>query len=182
MNADIFHKKAKELHRVVNQVIPKRAKNLGVQFFKSRFRAQGWLDESFQPWPKRKKADKKRPGRAILMDRGKLRNSIRGEVRNNGAEIVFGSSEKHARIHNEGGTITHPARQRIITHKIYTRGKRKGRVLFHKNNQNATFGKKVNTGSYTIKMPKRQFMGPSAHLNRIIKRDIENQIRKIFQS
>lgn len=72
MNADILHKKAKELHRVVNQVIPKRAKDLGVQFFKSRFRAQGWLDESFQPWPKRKKADKKRPGRAILKDRGNV--------------------------------------------------------------------------------------------------------------
>ena len=65
----IIEQKSSELRRELNKM-PRIARDLGVQFFKSRFRAQGWLDSSFQKWPKRKKTDKKRPGRAILIGRG----------------------------------------------------------------------------------------------------------------
>src|SRR5690606_28537629 len=148
----ILLQKARRVQIYMNHRAPRHAKDLGVQFFKSRFRAQGWLDRSFKPWAKRKKTDKRRPGRNILMDRGKLRNSIRGNI--NGGTITFGSDVKYAKIHNEGGSITHPARERVITHKVYKSGKRKGKALFARNNQNATYGKKVNVGSYNITMPK----------------------------
>lgn len=173
-------KQAKALHIYINHRLPKEAKDLGLQFFKSRFRAQGWLDQGFKPWPKRKKKDKRRPGRAVLMDRGKLRNSIRAEI--HADHIVFGTDVPYAKIHNEGGSITHPARTRIITHKRYKSGKHKGKVLFARNNHTASFSKKISTGSYTINMPQRQFMGKSAHLNRIIGRKIETQIRKILNT
>lgn len=178
-NADkIIKAKAKQLQRYMNSQLPKQAKDLGIQFFKSRFRAQGWLGESFKPWAKRKKKDKRRPGRNILMDRGKLRNSIRAVI--SGDTITFGSDVPYAKIHNEGGTISHAEGKRIITHKVYKSGKRKGKVLFHQNNAKATFSKKVDVGSYKIQMPKRKFMGNSAHLNNIIKRKMETSVKNIM--
>jgi phage gpG-like protein len=174
-----MQRQAKELHRYANNVLPKQAKDMGLHFFKSRFRAQGWLDNSFKPWPKRKRVDKKRPGRAILMDRGKLRNSIRANV--NGDTIIFGTDVPYAKVHNEGGTITIGARNQIIAHKRYRRGKHKGKVLFSKNNKDASFAKKVSIKTRTIKMPQRQFMGESAHLNKVINRKIESELKKIFK-
>lgn len=180
---EIIQQKAKELHRYMNGQLPRTAKNLGLQFFQSRFRSQGWLDESFQPWPKRKKQDKRRPGRNILIDRGRLRNSLRGQINVGTGDIsvVFGTDVPYAKIHNEGGTIRHPGGERVITHRRYTRGQRKGRSLFARNNRSATWSRKVNVGPYDIKMPKRQFMGKSAHLNRIIQRKIENDITNILK-
>lgn len=175
----IIKAKAKLTHTYVNTKLPRQAKDLGLQFFKSRFRAQGWYDQSFQPWPRRKKKDKRRPGRALMIDRGRLRNSLRASI--SGSKITFGTDVPYSKIHNEGGTIHHPGGERILAHKRITRGKRKGRVLFAKNNSNATFSQKAKVGPYTIKMPKRQFMGPSAHLDKVIKRKIELEIRKIFK-
>lgn len=179
MSTKIISIKGKAVTRYITQVYPKQARDLGLQFFKSRFRAQGWLDETFKPWPKRKKADKRRPGRNILMDRGKLRNSIRGVI--TPGVVTFGTDVKYAKVHNEGGTILHPGGERKLIFKRYTRGKRKGRQLFHKNNSAATFGRKVNVGSYEIKMPQRQFMGNSAHLNKIITRKITTEVLKILK-
>ncbi len=60
----------------------------------------------------RKRKDKKRPGRAILMNRGRLRNSIRGTIQ--GDTIVFGTDVPYAKIHNEGGTIQRHARSELF--------------------------------------------------------------------
>lgn len=169
--------KTNKLRTELNKM-PRIVKDLGVAFFKSRFRAQGWLDESFTPWPKRKKTDKRRPGRGILMDRGRLRNSIRGTV--NGTDIVFGSDVPYAKIHNEGGTIQHPAREGIIAHRRFKTGSKAGRVQFSRNNKSASFAKKVKFSNYQTQIPKRQFMGDSAHLRRIVRRKIETTIVKVF--
>ena len=74
MPEKIFPKKAKELHQYMNKTMPKQIRDMGLQFFISRFRKQGWHDKSFEPWAKRKSNDK-RKGRAILIDKGRLRKS-----------------------------------------------------------------------------------------------------------
>lgn len=159
-----------ELKQELNK-LPRIAKDLGVSFFKSRFRAQGWLDTTFQPWAKRKKTDKRRPGRAILMDRGKLRNSIRGEVR--GTDIVFGSDVPYAKIHNEGGTIGKHARSETFVRNRTKKGKFK---------RGTTAGRGFSFKASSHTMPQRQFMGNSAHLNKLIIRKIETTVKKVFSN
>lgn len=174
----MFRIRAEKLKKAMNTTIPREVKNIGITFFKQRFRSQGWLDTGFHPWAKRKKVDKRRPGRNILMDRGKLRNSIRGKVKN--GDIVFGSDAPYAKIHNEGGTITIPPRTQILTFKRFKGGKKKGKTQFARNNQNASFSQKVQNKGGTIKMPKRQFMGHSYYLDVKIKGLINNHIKRIL--
>lgn len=178
-NEMMFYIRAQKLKDAFNKEIPREVKEMGVTFFKGRFRSQGWLDTGFHPWPKRKKKDKKRPNRAILMDRGKLRNSIRGEVR--GSSIVFGSDIPYAKVHNEGGTITIPPRQQILAFRKFKSGKRKGRTLIARNDQRATFAQKVQNRGGKIKMPKRQFMGESRYLTLKIKSAVNIRVNQIMK-
>lgn len=175
----MIEKKAKQLHQYMNKTLPKQIRDMGLHFFISRFREQGWRDKNFEPWEKRKKNDK-RKGRAILIDRGRLRNSIRADIK--GESIIFGTDVPYAKVHNEGGLVNRKGGMRIVAHKKYTRGKHAGRTLFHKNNKQATFAKKVEIKASSFNMPKRQFIGESAHLNKVITKKIENSIKQIFKS
>lgn len=175
----MFRIRAEKIRKAMNSTIPREVKELGVSFFKGRFRSQGWLDTGFHPWRKRKKLDKKRPGRNILMDRGKLRNSIRGEVR--GGDIIFGSDRPYAKVHNEGGTVNIPARTQILHFKKYKSGKRKGKTLFARNNAQASFGQKVENKGGSFQMPKRQFMGESKYLTIKIKSLVDKHIKQILK-
>lgn len=49
--------------------------NDAVNHFKDSFTNQGFQDETIEKWAPRKRADRKRPGRGILIDSGKLRRS-----------------------------------------------------------------------------------------------------------
>jgi len=174
----ILQKRAERLHAYMNKQLPKEVRKIGLQFFLSRFREQGWLDKSFEPWAKRKGKDR-RKGRAILIDKGRLRNSIRADIK--GHSIIFGTDVPYAKIHNEGGTINRKGGEKVLAFKAYTRGKHKGRTLFHANSERADYAQKAQISDYTIDMPKRQFIGESAHLNKVLKRKIENDIKKILK-
>lgn len=176
----IISQKARELQAEINK-LPGTAKNLGLQFFITRFRAQGWRDDTFKPWAKRKRTDKRRPGRAILMDRGRLRSSIRARV--SGPDVIFGTDVPYARIHNEGGTIKRHARSELFVRNRYKRGA-KGKMFggmgaFKKG---TTPGKGMTFRAHEVRMPKRQFMGESKHLNNVITRKIQTTITKVFPS
>lgn len=79
------------------------AKIAGVNFFKQNFRRQGFLDLSLAPWQKRTisiGAD-----RGVLIQSGKLRDSIHA-VSNGINNINFQTDPlPYAKIHNEGGYI-----------------------------------------------------------------------------
>ena len=161
--------KTLELEQAINK-LPKKVKDIGVQFFKSRFRAQGWYDSTFMPWKARKGKDTKGKGRAILIKSGRLRNSIRGRVF--GSDIVFGSDVKYAKVHNEGGLITKHARSELFVRNRYTSGRFK---------KGTSPGQGHTYKSSTYKMPKRQFMGDSAHLRKLVTRTIENTVKNVFK-
>jgi phage gpG-like protein len=79
---------------------------------------------------------------------GRLRRSLRKQVRGN---IIFISTDvPYAEIHNEGGTIQ--ATANVPQHSRKTK-KGKSQVKAH-------------TRRINIKMPRRQFMGESAFLNK----------------
>lgn len=102
-------------------------------------------------WKPSKRAQKQ--GGKTLQDTGQLAASISQQYTSNSA--VVGTNKKYAAIHQFGGTIQIPARDRILHFKTYTKGKFKGRTLFARNNKRATYGMKVHIKAYKVTMPPR---------------------------
>jgi phage gpG-like protein len=165
-------------------IIVREVKSQGLRFFKSSFRKQGFTDKVFIPWRRRKndpnshsaKFGRKRiKGRAILVQSGDLRRSIKGVARPN--EVVFSSDLPYARIHNDGGTISHPGGTGFIP--------KKGGAVFISNSKRKELeaeGKKVLvTKPHKIKMPRRRFMGPSAFLMEELSAMAEKRLKKLWK-
>lgn len=115
-------------------------------------------------WRARKKETRLSKGKPLLVARRDLYNAIRALGPNS-----FGvAGIPYARIHNQGGAITHPARTRQMTFKTYKAGKHKGKTLFHKNNKNASFSRKAQSSAYTINIPQRKFIGETPELKKYL--------------
>lgn len=122
----------------------------GVNFFQDSFQNQGFTDEFFQAWDKRK--NDLDPGRKILVKSSFLMQSIQVFDANE-KRITFGSDAEHAEIHNNGGTvkinITTKARKYFwFMFKATGAGMWKALALTKKQ-------------TITITIPKRQFIGES---------------------
>ena len=148
--------------------LPRRAATLAVNFSKQRFRDQNWVDNTTQPWAKRKqgwvKESRKRQGRAVLVDTGRLRRSIRTvHVDNDSATI--GTDVPYARVHNDGfrGRIT----QNVRTHTRTVR-KKAVRVKAHERTRR-------------VNIPRRRFIGASPILERQINRMMTVEIIKAIK-
>lgn len=163
--------------------------NDAVNFFLDRFREQGWLGTGFQPWRQRKAVTKwggttkRNSGRAILIDSGRLRRSIRATSIMNG-EIKIGSDVPYAKAHNEG------MRLGLIQQVGQFERKRFGQAIVKKKTlkkrSNITWGK-VQTGTIKVKahtrrvnmrIPQRQFMGDSQVLRAKLIRRLETELMK----
>lgn len=125
-----------------------------LNFYKESFKRQGFIDERYEAWKERKaptnrKAARRTGKRAILVQTGRLRRSLRKRVINTTIEIL--TDVPYAQIHNEGGTIQGTATVRQHTRR--TKLGVKSNVTAHT--------RKVN-----MRIPKRQFMGESALLNK----------------
>ena len=175
--------------------------NTAKVFFVESFRKQGWDDKSVQKWKKRQVSERKgrgskksaaelgtvrsvKAGRAILVKTGDLRRSIKRNPANRAAlSIKISTDLPYAKVHNDGETINVSGRKGsgTITRSIrgnagfkdgkFTRGRAK-KVTFQ--------GKEYTTGAYSIKMPKRQFMGDSYNLNEKVKAIIVKRLDKVF--
>lgn len=69
----------------------------------------------------------------------------------NNNEAAVGTNKRYAAIHQFGGEILIPSRDRIMNFKKFRSGKRKGKVRFAKE-KDANFSQKVLGKSYTIHM------------------------------
>lgn len=93
--------------------------------FDRNFERQGFFSDN--TWKPRKRADKNRRQRAILIKSGRLRNSIGARINYGRSEVVFTSSLPYAKVHNEGGKagrgkgFTMPQRQFIGHHPAVDR-------------------------------------------------------------
>lgn len=158
-----------------------------VVFYKQRFQEQAWADNTTQPWAKRKPGAKRNRGRAILIDTGRLRRSIR-VISATQSSVTIGTDVPYARAHNEGfrGTVTVPAHTRSKYEKLKV-----GTGVFSiktKNERTRTEKRAVEGGDITVKsytkrmnLPRRQFMGASATLNKQINRLITAEINKALK-
>lgn len=124
-----------------------------LNFFKRSFEVQGWAGDSFERWPARKPGAVRGRGRAILVDTGRLRRSIRITAKGT-TYVVVGTSVPYARGHNDGSTIT----------KTVTVGGHSRRV------KGGTTNVRSHPRKMNLKLPKRRFIGNSRALNKAIAR------------
>lgn len=158
-----FHKlsrKADEFNRLLTRM-PRLIGTEAVNFSKKRFREQSWVDHGSDPWKKRKPGAVRNKGRGLLVDSGKLRNSIR--ITKSGRNFVtIGSSVPYAEIHNKGGVINIPVTDRM---------RKWGWAMFAKTNDSKFKGLALTKKTMLhVRMPKRKFMGQSAVLRQKTKR------------
>jgi len=140
--------------------LPLLVGNEAVNFTLNNFQMQGFMGNTFQPWATRRTGWKrdKRKGRALLIDSGRLRRSIR-ITRITTDSVAIGTDVKYAKAHNEGVSIGV-----IQTVRSFTR----------KNG----VGVSAHTRRVNIRIPKRQFIGPSPYLNARITRIVSAQFLK----
>jgi len=141
-------------YRVAVLRVPLLAGNEAVNFTLDNFKMQGFLGATFQPWATRKTGWKrdKRKGRALLIDTGRLRRSIR-ITRITADSVSIGSNVKYAQAHNQGASIS-------VIQSV--------RSFSRSNGSNV----KAHTRRVNVKIPRRQFMGNSPYLNARISRVI----------
>lgn len=145
------------------QKLPTEIGAEAVTFFKEGFNKQGWQGSSgLEPWKERKKPIK---GRKILIGKGtgNLKRGIVKRVTGNTVIItVEGIAEAYADIHNFGGIIKVPYKVGPKTRQnSYAK---KPKIPFVVPNIKAS-GK----SHYEINMPRRQFIGHSSQLDKLLK-------------
>ncbi len=141
--------------------LPNQIAVVAVAFTKERFQQQNWMDQIAQAWSPRKSRREggTRRSQTLLVNTGRLKRSIR-KISANQNLIVVGTDSKYGQIHNDGGTINKTVNIGSFTKRGYTRVRNDRRENVRSHTVNA-HSRRMNT---TI--PKRQFIGNSAELNR----------------
>ncbi|RKR83203.1 virion morphogenesis family protein [Mucilaginibacter gracilis] len=157
-----------------------------VAFSKERFRQQNWIDNSTEPWKKRKAESwgrKSRKGRGILVDTGRLFRSVR-KIIARADLVVIGTDVPYAQMHNDGGRFKFNQHVKAYTRKqnsveeVSRPGARTARYV---KQQTGVVQVRAFTRKMQINMPRRRFMGNSAYLNRRLERLMANEIVKAAQ-
>ena len=146
--------------------LPRAIGTEAVNFAKDNFRKQGFQDVGVKRWRKRKPGSNRNRGRAILVDTGKLKRSIR-ITRITRTQVHIGSNVEYAQVHNEGLRVSGSANVR--SHRRTTRTGARTRVRAH-------------TRRVNFRMPKRQFIGPSKELDRRIQKYIRKSLLRVFNA
>ena len=98
--------------------IPRTVGGLAVTFFKESWRRQGWLDKSLQKWLPCRHPSPSDAGKAILVQRGHLRNSIR-ILSSDSQSVAVGSTLPYAEPHNDGGRGSVTVRRHTSYRQLY---------------------------------------------------------------
>lgn len=145
-----------------------------VNHFLDAFRNQSWEGTAWPPRSARTSARSNR-GRALLVDSGRLRRSVR-VVETRSGYVRVGTDVPYAKIHNEGGPAT--MNQSVSAHRRRAHVRRRqGREI-----QVAAHDVAAHSRTVRIVMPRRQFMGNSPALERKIQAAAEKIIKKIIES
>lgn len=145
---------------------------------------------SANAWAKKRHDDGKG---SLLVRSGALRRSISSRV--SGDQLVYSSSELYATIHNEGGEIEVTAKMKRFFWAMYYQAS--GGVVYSvkmkrardtkRNRQlsaEATFFKRMALKKVgdKIKIPKRQFIGHSPEVERIVREVVEDNIQEYLNN
>lgn len=125
-----------------------------VRFVTRNFDKGGFHDGALQRWkPRKNKKAKRNKGRALLVNTGQLRDSVR-VIRADHRQVVVGTDVPYAKVHNEGGL------QQVRAH-----------------NRTSKKGKRYKVKGYSYTATRRQFIGKSKTLTRHLKRQLVGMIK-----
>lgn len=165
----------------VLQYAPNMLGNDAVNFFLDNFKRQGWLGNTLEPWKKRSSKAKRNTGRAILIDSGRLRRSIRITSVSTGS-VTIGTDVPYAKAHNEGfrGTVNVKAfnRNKYSKEKVGSGKLTKKGVERMKTVQRISSTSTVKGHTRKVNLPKRQFMGESPYLTKQLQRRLQAELMK----
>lgn len=154
--------------------------------FDQNFERQAFFSQAWQ----RRKRPIRNEGRAILVDTGQLRRSIKSRI--NGDTIAFYTDLPYAAIHNDGGEIVVTQKmKRFFWHKYYQAtgafgrkkdGSQRNDKRTIQLSDEAQFWKflalkKVGT---TIRIPRRRFLGASPEVEKAVRDIIEENLQQYF--
>lgn len=154
--------------------------------FDRNFERQAFFNEAWQ-----RRSTPIRPGGSILIDTGKLRQSI--SSRTTDSSITFCSTLPYAAIHNDGGEIKVTARmKRFFWHKYHEatgsfgrkkNGERRNDKRTVQLSTEAEFWKHMALmkEGKSIKIPRRRFLGASPEVEQAVKDIIEENLAEYFE-
>lgn len=151
-----LEQRVKEAMEAVPEVVASTAK----RYFLERFSEKSFDGEPWPPWSKRY-----RPGRGtLLVQSGALRKSIDIDGISARKVVITAGGDRvpYARVHNEefSGSVVVPS---------HSRTGRKGKQYVVKRHTRKAL------------IPRRQFLGESRELNRILKKDIGQLFKNIME-
>ncbi|TDL99608.1 MAG: phage morphogenesis protein [Flavobacteriaceae bacterium] len=156
-----FKKRAEKFLKFLTEDYPIIIEKEGLKHFKGSFKKQGFEDTNIDKWEPRKTTDKK--GRDLTRYRtkrvGEIDSLTKFGKKNADRDILQG--------HNKGGNRLSNSLTSSHTKKEVTFQTLKSYAKTH----NEGLGN----------MPKRQFMGPSKSLDKIINKKTTEQLNKIFK-
>lgn len=148
--------------------------NEGVNWVKENFRRQGYPGSGFQAWKPRKANARRNAGRGILIDSGRLSRSPRILSQGN-LKVDIGTDVPYAKAHNEGvDKIVSVRAHRRAKFGTITRGMQRVRGV--------TGSGQVKAHQRRMKLPKRQFAGPSPVLASILRRKATVHVGRALNS
>lgn len=166
-----FKREAAQLIRL-SKALPVQLAQEYENFVKDNFRKGGFRNRKFEPWEPRKNDTD--PGRAVLIDKPFLRDSVQAlgpQRRGNRVVIVITAEAPYAQIHNEGGRVV--ANQRVGRHERGPYTDSRGRKV-------PRHSVRPHRRTLRYEMPQRQFMGDSQYFRKHFRQTVERQVRKIF--
>jgi len=172
--------------------MPRITGRLAVNHYQANFRKGGFVDETLDPWPvtRRQLSGAGRAGSKygpLLSRRNHLMKSTRYETSDFRTRVF--NDVTYAPIHNWGG-VTHPTvtpkMRGYAWHQYFAAGggKAKGRGK-NTRNETAEMWKRLaltKKTKLTVRIPQRQFLGPSSALTRQIIDKGEKELYKIIAS
>lgn len=175
---------------VTHQQLPNKVAATAIAFVNQRFREQAWADNYTKPW-KARKADRSRKRanrrrRALLVKTGRLKRSIR-KISANSELVEIGTDVEYAQVHNQGfrGVVNIPAHTRHRYNKqkeTYTTRTGRQRTRTTRKIDEDTGPINVRAHRRRMNVPRRQYIGVSALLNRQLERMITAEYMKILRN
>ena len=173
-----------EINKLIRNILNDIRIDLSDEFDRN-FERQAFFSEA---WQRRKSPT--RPGGSILVDTGRLRQSISSRTTEN--SITFFTNEPYAAIHNDGGEIRVTAKmKRFFWHKYYEatgsfgrkkNGERRKDKRTTQLSTEAEFWKfmALMKVGRTITIPRRRFLGTSPEVEQTVREIIEENITEYF--
>lgn len=171
-----------EIERYVRDTFPRKAGKMAVDHIRENFRREGYVDGGLHKWwdPVRKRKKKGKTAgqhKTLHSARNNLLNSIRYDTE--AGKAIVHTDVEYAAIHNYGGEITHTITRKQRVKAMETHIRKTGAGHRKKNSLWKGLALTPRTG-YTIRMPQRQFIGPSRELTGSLSEMVGKDIGKLI--